>query len=235
MRVCTAAGAVFLAQHLALPDVAGRRVIEVGSRDARGAVRAIVAPLRPAEYVGVDMASGPGVDLVCRAERLIDRFGESSFDVVISTEVLEHVQDWRAVVHNLKGVLRDRGLLIVTTRSRGFEFHPYPLDFWRFEVADMAEIFGDLGIEALRPDEEFPGVFLRARRHDPLIERDLTAHRTYSIVRRHPAGRTTPLDVAAARVLSGGKAAIGHAFPLAARTATRRVINRLATRSEAPR
>ncbi|RAG85897.1 methyltransferase type 11 [Streptacidiphilus pinicola] len=231
--MCTAAGAVFLARHLGARDVTGRRVIEVGSRDARGAVRSIVTPLRPAEYVGVDMASGPGVDLLCPAEELIERFGESSFDVVISTEVLEHVQDWRAVVHNLKGVLRDRGLLIITTRSRGFEFHPYPLDFWRFEVADMAAIFGDLGIEVLRPDEEFPGVFLRARRHDPMVERDLSAHRAYSIVRRQPARGITAVDVAAARVLSGGKAAVGRMFPLVARTATRRVINRLATRGEA--
>ncbi|MEY9967927.1 SAM-dependent methyltransferase [Streptacidiphilus sp. MAP12-16] len=230
--MCTAAGAVFLAQHLGARDVGGRRVVEVGSRDARGAVRSIVMPLRPAEYVGVDMASGPGVDVLCPAEQLIGRFGESSFDVVISTEMLEHVRDWQAVVHNLKGVLRDRGLLLITTRSRGFEYHPYPLDFWRFEVTDLAAIFGDLGIEVLRRDEEFPGAFLRARRHNPLVERDMSAYPAYSIVRRHQARTITPLDVAAARLLSAGKAATGHMFPLAARTATRRVINRLATRWE---
>jgi 2-polyprenyl-3-methyl-5-hydroxy-6-metoxy-1,4-benzoquinol methylase len=43
--------------------------------------------------------------LVLSAERLLEYFGPESFDVVIATELLERVLDWRLVVNNLKGVV----------------------------------------------------------------------------------------------------------------------------------
>ena len=119
-------------------------------------------PLQPAQYTGVDLLPGPGVDVVCPAERLLDHFAPESFDVVVSTEVIEHVRDWRRVAHNLKNLLREDGILICTTRSRGFEFHGYPLDFWRFEPEDISEIFGDLEVETIERDiDDPPGVFFQ--------------------------------------------------------------------------
>lgn len=84
-------------------------------------------------------------------------FGNESFDVVISTEMLEHVLNWRLVVSNIKGVVKPGGYIYITTRSKGFGFHSWPYDYWRYELPDIENIFGDYHIVSLLRDQEFPG------------------------------------------------------------------------------
>lgn len=137
---------------------------------------------------------GPGVDEVCDAEDLLTRFGASSFDLVVCTEMLEHVLDWRTVVRNLKGVLAEGGVVLLTTRSKGFHFHGYPADFWRFSMGDIRAVFSDMSIEVLEPDAvESPGVmlFARAASGEPV---DLDAISVYSVLRRRRIYRSTRLD-----------------------------------------
>jgi transposase len=189
----------------------------------------MVMPLGPARYTGIDVVPGPGVDVICPAERLLDHFAPGSFDVVISTEVLEHVQDWRSMVHNLKAVLSEHAVLIATTRSPGFEFHAYPLDFWRYEPEDVTEIFGDLEIETIERDtDDPPGVFFRARRPPRFSERGLDAYALYSVVRRRRAGSLTWPDVAGAHGLAAGQAAVRRFVPPRIRHAIRRAANQRA-------
>ncbi len=114
-------------------------VLEVGSRNVNGSVRDILAPL-VSRYVGCDLEAGDGVDVVADATRLTDVFPPESFDVVISTEMLEHVPDWPAAWAQMMGVLRPGGLLVLSTRSPGFPLHDYPGDFWRFTAQDMGVI-----------------------------------------------------------------------------------------------
>ena len=138
----------------------------------------MLSPLGPARYVGVDIEPGPRVDQIVDAARVIDHFGANTFDVVITTEMLEHVRDWRTVVANLKGVLRPGGVLLITTRSIGFRYHGYPHDYWRFEPVDMERIFRDFDILRLERDPAEPGVFMLARkpRDAPTQATDLKLH-----------------------------------------------------------
>ncbi len=147
-------------------------------------MRATVEALQPAEYLGVDIAAGPGVDEICQAEELVARYGRESFDVVISTELVEHVKDWRAAIHNMKCVLRPSGTLLLTTRSRGFKVHGYPWDFWRYEPDDMRVIFADMTVETIETDEVDRGVFVKARRPERFVEADLAGIDLYSVVTR---------------------------------------------------
>jgi SAM-dependent methyltransferase len=150
--------------------VRGLRVLEVGSQNINGSLRSKVQALGPGEYLGVDMHRGLGVDAVCDATQLVPRFGCARWDLVISTEMLEHVWDWPAVVSNLKRSLSPLGHLLVTTRSVPFFYHPYPEDYWRFDLVDIATIFSDLQALTLEPDHEAPGVFFYACRPACFIE-----------------------------------------------------------------
>lgn len=145
-------------------EVKGKAVLEVGSYNVNGTPRDVFIPFSPKQYLGVDQGAGPCVDRVLEASHLTAALGENSFDVVVSTEMLEHAQDWRTAVSNLKGVTKPGGLLFVTTRGPGFPYHGFPHDHWRFTVEDFKRIFGDMEILNLSPDPECPGVFLKCRK-----------------------------------------------------------------------
>jgi SAM-dependent methyltransferase len=184
-------------QVISAADIAGRRVIEVGALNINGSLRPHVESLGPASYLGVDITAGPGVDEVCDAEQVVARFGFEVFDVVISTEMLEHVRDWRTVVRSLKGLVRPGGLLVTTTRSLGFPYHGFPYDFWRYELDDMKRIFADFRLDDLRPDPSEPGVFLRAVKPVPFREVGLNEIALFSMVRRRRIAEFNPRTLAA--------------------------------------
>lgn len=149
-------------------EVAGRRVLEVGSCDVNGSVRPIIEAHGPATYLGVDGGPGPRVDRVIDCGDLVETFGEGSFDVVVTTEMLEHVRDWRRCIANLTAVVTEGGLLVVTTRSPGFPWHGFPEDHWRYTPTVMRAILEAVGFEVLDcypdPDPMFPGVVAKARK-----------------------------------------------------------------------
>jgi SAM-dependent methyltransferase len=180
--VCHKSCIIFGARSFTTEEIKGRSVLEVGSRDVNGSLRSIINAWAPERYVGVDIVNGPGVDVVCGAEDIADKFGNESFDVVISTEMVEHVKNWRKAISNIKRVCKPGGTVLLTTRSKGYGYHGYPFDFWRYETQDMKEIFSDFEILTLERDPEAPGVFLKARRPRRFLEADLSAYKLYSIL-----------------------------------------------------
>jgi SAM-dependent methyltransferase len=157
----------FAVSALTAADVGGKRVLEAGSCDVNGSVRPHAESLGPASYTGVDISPGPRVDLVMDAAAIPERLGRDCADVVISTEMLEHAGDWQAVVRGLIAAVAPGGLLVLTTRSAGFPYHPYPEDHWRYSVEAMGEIVKAAGLDILRLEPDIPaspGVFCKARK-----------------------------------------------------------------------
>lgn len=180
--MCSISVIEFFINEMQCEEFKDRRVIEVGSKYVNGSVRPLIERFcKPNEYIGVDIERGKYVDLVVPAEKLVNEFGENSFDVVISTEMLEHVKDWRSVVNNMKLLLRPSGFMYVTTRSFGFPYHAYPYDFWRYEISDMQKIFSDFDIIKLEKDPWEPGVFLKARKPTEFKLNDLSNIELYSM------------------------------------------------------
>jgi len=148
-----------------LPDlVTGRDVIEVGSYDVNGSVRPTLEPLA-SSYLGVDVSPGPSVDVVADVADLPTLYPDG-FDVVITTEMLEHVASWKAAIKSLVKAVKRGGVLALTTRSLGFPLHNYPVDTWRYSVDEMRAILEGAGlvVDSSEPDPQQNGVFAVAHK-----------------------------------------------------------------------
>jgi SAM-dependent methyltransferase len=190
--MCNANCIRWVSKNLTKEEVQGKRVIDVGSSDENGSVRYVFEFLDPAEYVGVDIAEGPGVDLICSAENLVERFGEESFDIVVSTCALEHIRDWKTSISNLKNVCKPGGTLLIILPS-SWAFHAYPHDYWRYGKEDMEDIFSDCDILVLEEKSQIPSylspifsdfslVYAKIRKPEAFVEKDLSACQLYSIL-----------------------------------------------------
>lgn len=138
-----------------IPNPSGR-VLEVGSYDENGSVRRLFAGC---QFVGIDMRQGPGVDLVMTSHNI--DFPDESFDVVISTEMLEHDPFFWVSMAEMGRVLKPGGLLLITARGNGFKLHAYPDDYWRFMPSSFALLLKLAGCAVLdvREDPQAPGMF----------------------------------------------------------------------------
>jgi 2-polyprenyl-3-methyl-5-hydroxy-6-metoxy-1,4-benzoquinol methylase len=105
-------------------------------------------------------------NLEVRDTDLLALDGHDQFDVVICSDVLEHIQDDQRVVTNLAGVLKPGGLLIVTSpsvpqpkhlslvawRERRIGFSPEDYGHVRqgYSEADLERLFGTAGLKTER-------------------------------------------------------------------------------------
>lgn len=179
--MCHRSVLAFVMTRISAADIFGKKVLEVGSLDVNGSPRWIIELLVPKSYIGVDIRPGNKVDQICDAGALVATFGAESFDVVVSTEMLEHAEDWRGAVSNMKRVLAPGGLLLITTRSPGFPQHDYPSDFWRFTREDALEIFSDMEGLEVAEDPMAPGILVRARKPTAFFEVDLARKNVTSV------------------------------------------------------
>jgi SAM-dependent methyltransferase len=94
-------------------------VVEVGSADVYGSVREIFRGA--GNYIGLDLAPGPGVDLVVPGDVIPLESG--SVDLVISAEAMEHDPNWYQTMGECMRILRPGGLLIVSCAGEGRPEH----------------------------------------------------------------------------------------------------------------
>lgn len=157
-------------------------VLEVGAFDVNGNVRSIVQT-KVKSYLGTDLITGPGVDLIVKAEDLLSQFGPEKFDVVLCTEMLEHTRNWPAAICNMLAVLKIGGIFLLTTRSPGMYYHPFPEDHWRFTEEDVKVICqAQAEIISIQPDSDPQawGIgFIARRRAGDLVQHE-------ELLRNHP-------------------------------------------------
>jgi SAM-dependent methyltransferase len=112
----------------------GYRVLDVGSG---------VKPYYPffaegaRDYVGVDTAN-PAADLEGSVEQLpVD---DGSYDIVLCTQVLEHVEHPERVVAELRRVVAPGGRVLASTHGVQV-YHPNPVDLRRWTHVGLARLF----------------------------------------------------------------------------------------------
>lgn len=102
--------------------------LDVGSYDVNGSLRSLAPPHM--KYVGVDMAAGPGVDIVLQDPHKLP-FVDNWFDLIVSSSCFEHDSMFWLTFLECVRVLKPQGVLYISAPSNG-TFHAYPKDNWRF-------------------------------------------------------------------------------------------------------
>jgi len=117
-----------------LPQLSGK-VLDVGCGD-----KPYKGWLSRADLcVGLDVASGPGVDVIAEPGKPWP-LETASFDALLCTQVLEHVADLPFVLGEIHRVLKPGGQLAATVPFT-YNEHGSPWDFRRFSVHGVKQLF----------------------------------------------------------------------------------------------
>jgi len=114
------------------------RILDVGSYDVNGSYKTLFTS-PTFEYTGLDMESGPNVDIVPATPYCWSEIEDDSFDIVISGQVIEHVEFFWLTMSEIVRVAKE-GALICLIAPRGFDQHRYPVDCYRFLADGMVAL-----------------------------------------------------------------------------------------------
>jgi SAM-dependent methyltransferase len=103
--------------------------------------RPVFAPVA-GTYAGADLPPNPLATYHCPAEELA--VPDASFDVALSTQMLEHVREPVRCVAEMRRVLRPGGIALITTHGV-WPYHPSPTDLWRWTHAGLETVVADAG------------------------------------------------------------------------------------------
>lgn len=115
----------------------------------------IVAP-SVQEYIGIDLDENPRAKIHITPQGKI-QVGDGQMDVVLSTQVLEHVENPLFYLAEAYRILKPGGLLILSTHGY-WMYHPDPTDYWRWTSAGLRKIITESGFEV----QYFRGIIGRA-------------------------------------------------------------------------
>ena len=113
----------------------GSKVLSVGSGGKINQLLTRFSQQRSFEVVQLDINQYRMPDTVGDAHRL--GFGDNCFDFVIMSEVLEHVHSPHLAIQEVYRVLKDKGVLILTTPFI-LPIHDQPYDYYRYTRYGLA-------------------------------------------------------------------------------------------------
>lgn len=160
------------------------KILEIGSYNVNGSVREIFCKNASGEtipmdnYTGIDVVPGPGVDLVIPADGPNARklpFVAAQFDLVLSTEALEHDAKFWETLAEIGRVMKLGARVLLTARGmrlagNGFAYHgdAHFKDIYRFlpdAVPTLCALMRCKLIEWVE-DPQKPGLFIYAERSE---------------------------------------------------------------------
>jgi SAM-dependent methyltransferase len=100
---------------------------------------------RDCTYHRADLIGGRNIDFEYGRDSRLPP-AATAYDLVLSTQVLEHVQDPLGYLRECNRVLIPGGHLLLTTHGL-FEDHACPHDFWRWTAFGLQRLVEDAGLE----------------------------------------------------------------------------------------
>ena len=132
----------FIAAH-----ASGLRTLDIGAQNGPYATH---FPRR----ISLDIKRGIGVQIIGDAQALGIR--DASFDVVLCTEVLEHLPEPQRAIDEIFRVLVPGGRLLLTTRFL-FPIHDAPHDYFRFTKYGLRHLLRRFEIVELQEETDAVG------------------------------------------------------------------------------
>jgi len=120
------------------------KVLDVGGKknNPRGSFRPPIEGVESWEYLNIDSSTGP--DYFAFAEDIPVR--SNYFDMVVMTEVIEHLDNPETVLRECFRVLRDNGRLIISAPFL-YPIHADPYDFQRWTPEKIKKEFQAIGFK----------------------------------------------------------------------------------------
>jgi len=118
------------------------------------------------KYIGIDISANDGADIVIAENEPIP-LPNNSIDIVLSTQVLEHVKDVPFYLKEAYRVLKRDGIIIISTHGI-WPYHPYPHDYNRWTRPGLINILQSNGYKILQIDSII-GPFASATQFKALI------------------------------------------------------------------
>lgn len=94
-------------------------------------------------YTGIDVGENAHADVIIDPDGRIP-FQDGEFDIVLSSQVLEHVEDSDNYLSECKRVLKPGGLLILSTHGT-WQFHSHPVDIQRWTSMGLKRLITKAG------------------------------------------------------------------------------------------
>ena len=107
------------------------------------------------EYIGLDLDINKLADINFSPEGNIE-IEDNSVDIVLSTQVLEHVENPALYLQESFRILKNNGQFIISTHGYWI-YHPTPTDYWRWTSSGLKKIILNAGFEI----ELFKGIVAR--------------------------------------------------------------------------
>lgn len=99
------------------------------------------------KYIQVDLPGNSKADIIIKENEQIP-LKNSSIDVVLSTQVLEHVYETNFYLNECKRLLKRYGLLIISTHGI-WPYHPFPTDYHRWTRKGLEKILINTGYDII--------------------------------------------------------------------------------------
>lgn len=110
------------------------------------------------QYIGVDIVENPKADIIIKNNDNIP-IENGTVDAVLSTQVLEHVENLDQYLNECQRIMKKDGLLFLSTHGT-WHYHPDPYDVqrwtsyglksliikYRFEILDFIPVLGQLAL-----------------------------------------------------------------------------------------